>query len=120
MTQCLVAFVIRVLPDHWPLFLSDVSQALESLAATNQNIGLDSTIAFLEFLKTLVESVESVRLTKEKRCKLEQIFIDHQIQVVSVLLSLLSNPSLAIRHKCIETAKSWINFGLPMKYVLIT
>jgi hypothetical protein len=47
----------------------------------------------------------------------EQILIDYQMQVVSVILSLLINPPLIIAQKCVETAKSWFNFGLPMKYV---
>lgn len=115
MTAALVAFIVRVLPDHWTTFLSDISQALESFAGSNQELRLDSTVAFLEFLKILVESVETIRLSKEKRSKVEQILIDHQMHVVSVILSLLIDPSQIIAQKCIETAKSWFSFGLPMR-----
>lgn len=114
MTQCLVAFIVRVLPNHWTLFLTDVSQALESFATNNLELRMNSTLAFLEFLKVLVESVESIRLTVEKRSKVEQILIDQQMKVVSVLLSLLISPPLLIAQKCIDTAKSWFKFGLPM------
>jgi hypothetical protein len=118
MTAALVAFIIRVLPDHWTTFLSDISQALETVGASSPEMRMHSTLAFLEFLKILVENVETIRLSKEKRSKVEQILIDYQMQVVSIILSLLINPPLIIAQKCVETAKSWFSFGLPMKYVL--